>query len=161
MGELTRVIALGLRSMPNALQLFIFCRHFLMRFGSRVPFWNKILPLVFLEFRQPGCEKSPQPLLRLVPIFGSIFSLARLYQNPERDCATGYTTCFFQFQGTFLSQLAHASCDDFITVFMNSKNDSPRHGKAMQWEAGVIKPTANRRQFSPISLNRGRKQVIT
>ncbi len=25
----------------------------------------------------------------------------------------------------------------------------------MQWEVGVIKLTANRRQFSPISLNRG------
>ena len=29
----------------------------------------------------------------------------------------------------------------------------------MFWEVGVIKLTANRRQFSPISLKRGRKQA--
>ena len=43
--------------------------------------------------------------------------------------------------------------------FPDSKTDFPRHGVAMFWEVGVIKLTADRRQFSPISLNRGRKQA--
>jgi len=37
----------------------------------------------------------------------------------------------------------------------------PKHGTAMQWEVGVIKLTATGRQFSPISLNRGRKQAMS
>ena len=37
-----------------------------------------------------------------------------------------------------------------LQLFGIQKTDFPRHGKAMQWEVGVIKLTANRRQFSPM-----------
>jgi hypothetical protein len=39
------------------------------------------------------------------------------------------------------------------------KTDFPRHGKAMQWEVGVIKLTANRRQFSPMKPQLREKQA--
>jgi hypothetical protein len=46
-----------------------------------------------------------------------------------------------------------------IAQFSGLNTAFPKHGTAMFWEVGVIKLTANRRQFSPISLNRGRKQA--
>jgi hypothetical protein len=39
------------------------------------------------------------------------------------------------------------------------KTDLPLHGKAMEWEVGVIKLTANRRQFSPMKPQLRKKQA--
>jgi len=63
------------------------------------------------------------------------------------------------FHGAILPQSACAGCNEIVTTFMIEKADFPRHGTAMFWEVVVIKLTANRRQFSPISLKRGGKQA--
>jgi hypothetical protein len=41
-----------------------------------------------------------------------------------------------------LPEFISLGCNEFVTAFWNSKTDFPRHGKAMQWEVGVIKLTA-------------------
>src|SRR5208282_6570710 len=58
-----------------------------------------------------------------------------------------------------LPEFISLGCNEFVTAFGNSKTDFPRHGKAMQWEVGVIKLTANRRQFSPMKPQLREKQA--
>lgn len=143
MGELTRVITLGLRSAPIAPQqiLFIFRRHFLMRFRLARSILKQNSPSGFSGFSPArSLERSPRPLPRpSVDIF-----LWRVYSKVlSRYCAMDGTTCFqFQFQATFLPHLAHDSCDAIITTFSDLKMAPPSHGKAMQWEAG----SSNRQQ---------------
>jgi hypothetical protein len=48
-----------------------------------------------------------------------------------------------KFRGTVLQQPTRTGCYEFVTV-SGFKTAFPKHGKAMQWEVGVIKLTANR-----------------
>ena len=58
-----------------------------------------------------------------------------------------------------LPQSACDGCNEIITTFMIEKPASQDMARQCFWEVGVIKLTVNRRQFSPISLKRGRKQA--
>jgi hypothetical protein len=63
------------------------------------------------------------------------------------------------FHGAILPQFACAGCNEIVTTFMIEKPTSQGMARPCFGKWGVIKLTANRRQFSPISLNRGRKQA--
>ncbi|HEY3931649.1 MAG TPA: hypothetical protein VGM58_04700 [Verrucomicrobiae bacterium] len=58
----------------------------------------------------------------------------------------------------FLPKFHSLGCDEIITTFLIEKPASQGMAWPCFWK-GVIKLTANRRQFSPISLKRGNKQA--
>jgi hypothetical protein len=63
------------------------------------------------------------------------------------------------FHGAILPQSVRAMCNEIVTTFMIEKPTSQGMARPCFGKWGVIKLTANRGQFSPISLKRGRKQA--
>jgi hypothetical protein len=110
-----------------------------------VRFSHKILSPVLPEFRLPGCDEIFTTfcfgsLLAFTGTFTGTF-IAKPGINFVQWAARNFFPVF-QFHGAFLHQSTHASCNDFITTFWDSKTDLPKHGRAMRWEVGVIKLTA-------------------
>ena len=59
-------------------------------------------------------------------------------------CVTGYTSIFpgLQFHGAFFTSIRRRTLSWFHYNFRGFKADLAKHGKAIQWEVGVIKLTA-------------------
>jgi len=129
--------------------------HFLMRFRLSRSILEHNFAFVLTEFRQASCGGTATTFAWRTADVQLHFHTG-VYSGLRHElCAMGYTTFFCGFsisRRIFTSIRTHMlSC--FHYNFQGFKTDLPKHGKAIQWEVGVIKLTANRRQFSPISLN--------
>jgi hypothetical protein len=115
------------------------------------------------KFLSSFLDKITLPLIfscafAFVVHFSNKISPPFLLQFISLGCYENIATFHFCFLA-ILPQFAHTGCNEIVTTFMIEKPTSQGMARPCFGKLGVIKLTANRRQFSPISLKRGRKQA--